>query len=326
MKLLLCNVSWMRDYKGNVAHDRPENGGTYVREHGFGHEAINFQPSGGRVYGFVQLRTETINVSRLDPAAIDKADDVLVAWRARSSRGVVIVGWYKNATVYRRIQDHIPGRFFRHGNEIVTPKWIISTKESDAFLVPPKCRTLRVPVSHKGFGSQTFISFLDSDNSEVATFRRELLKFIDNAECGRWPLSARGSKSPPDLGLKLMIETAAMEAAKYYYRCLGYDVADISRENRGYDLDAKCEGSRLFIEVKGTCSETDRASVGLTPNEYRESKNNRKRYRICIVTNALLSPEVGDFSWDAEGDVWRDENTGKCLDIKEAISANLTIR
>jgi hypothetical protein len=104
MNVLLCNVSWMKRYQGVTRDDVPRHGGEYVREHGFGHEAVNFKPHNGKVYGFVQLRRGTINISRLDPIAGEKTRDVLVVWRARSTRGSVVVGWYKNATVFRNLQ------------------------------------------------------------------------------------------------------------------------------------------------------------------------------------------------------------------------------
>ena len=154
MKLLLCNVSWMKQYAGVTADDIPRHGGDYVREHGYGHEAINFQPFGGMVYGYVQLRTGTINISRIDPTATDQVDDALVVWRARSSRGSVIVGWYRHATVFSKLQEPVPGRSFLYKAETITPKWIFRARAKDAFIVPPRHRFFTVPVTHKGFGSQ----------------------------------------------------------------------------------------------------------------------------------------------------------------------------
>jgi hypothetical protein len=316
----------MKRYSGVTPDDIPRHGGEYVREHGFGHEAINFQPHNGNVYGFVQLRTGTINVSRLDPNASDKADDVLVVWRARSSRGSVIVGWYKHATVYSELQEPLQGRSFHHGGKTISPWWIIKARHSDTFVVPPHHRFFTVPVSHKGFGSQTFVSFLDSHHQEVATFKQKLLQYIQDAESGHYPSPRQGKKPQIDHITKLKIERAAIEAAARFYGDQGYDVISVEREHVGYDLEARCKSDTLLVEVKGTNHRTDDTTVNLSPNEYRKSKSRKRQYRVCIVTNALSSPDVHDFLWDTDEEMWRDENTGRRLIVEEVVSADMTIQ
>ncbi len=184
--MLLCNVSWMKRYEGVTRDDVPRHGGKYVNEHGFGHEAINVKPHNGKVYGFVQVNT--IDIGRLDRRATDKVEGVLVLWRARSTRGAVIVGWFKNATVFRKRQPAIKGRQFQHDGETIKPEWIIEANEKDATLVPADERFFSVPVSHKGFGSQTFVSFLNRDDlKEVTAFKEKLLLYISQVENGLKP-------------------------------------------------------------------------------------------------------------------------------------------
>jgi len=181
-------------------------------------------------------------------------------------------------------------------------------------------------VSHKGFGSQTFVSFLDSDHQEVAQFKVRLQQYIADAESGSYAAPRHGTRPPIDQIQKLKIERAAIEVAARYYGDQGYDIASVEREYVGYDLEARCKGEILLIEVKGTNQKADSATVNLSPNEYRKSKARKRQYRICIVTNALSSAQVNDFLWDAEEDVWRDENTGKALIVEEVVSANMTIQ
>jgi hypothetical protein len=38
MKLLMCNVAWMREYQGISDTDYPINGGEFIEENGYGHE------------------------------------------------------------------------------------------------------------------------------------------------------------------------------------------------------------------------------------------------------------------------------------------------
>jgi hypothetical protein len=326
MKILLCNACWMKRYAGVSKDDIPRHGGGYIRQHGYGHEAINFMPHAGFVYGFVQLHTKTINISRIDPNAGDKVNNVLVVWRARSNKGAVVVGWYKHATVYRELQEPVSGRSFMYKGETIRPKWVVRAKASDYFLVPPHQRVFKVPVTHKGFGSQTFVSFLEADTREVKEFKDQLLDYISQAERGVFVTSKKGKKGQVDQVRKVKIEKAAINATSDYYTDRGYDVESVEQENIGYDLVASLGNRKLLIEVKGTSLPSDEViTVNLSPNEYRKSKSRKNQYRICIVTDCLNKPLVNEFVWNKSDEKWEDENNVSILKVTEVISANFTI-
>ena len=103
MRIFYCRVGWMKKYKGHVDNDRPVNGGKYNETH-IGHEVYNFFPHNGAYYGFVQ--SGNIGIEKLGATKKDtEIDDVLVVWvSTKPSGGQYIVGWYKNATVYRVLQ------------------------------------------------------------------------------------------------------------------------------------------------------------------------------------------------------------------------------
>ncbi|MGD1019752.1 MAG: DUF3883 domain-containing protein [Verrucomicrobiia bacterium] len=326
MKILLCNVSWMKWYSGISEDDTPKHGGDYVRKHGYGHEAINFKPHNGVMYGFVQLRTGTININRLDPDSLDKVEDVLVVWRARSNEGSVVVGWYKHATVYRQNQKAFSERSFTYRGKTIRPEWIVKADAENCFRVLPRQRVFRVPVTHKGFGSQTFISFLKADIKEVKVFKAELLNYIAQVEKGVYVAPRKGRKWRIDQARKLRIERSAINVVSDYYINRGYDIRSVEKEHVGYDLVASLVRRRLLIEVKGTSFTSDTViTVNLSPNEYQRSKSQRRRYRICIVTGCLSSPIVHEFVWNDSDVEWQDENSGTSLGVAEVISANLTI-
>lgn len=45
MRILFCNIAWMKEYRGNEdGKDTPLNGGSYVDETGDAHEKYNFTP------------------------------------------------------------------------------------------------------------------------------------------------------------------------------------------------------------------------------------------------------------------------------------------
>lgn len=103
MRIFYCRVGWMKKYKGYVDNDRPVNGGKYNKTH-IGHEVYNFLQHGGEYYGFVQ--SGNISIEKLGATRKDsEVDDVLVVWvSTKPSGGQYIIGWYKNATVYRMLQ------------------------------------------------------------------------------------------------------------------------------------------------------------------------------------------------------------------------------
>jgi hypothetical protein len=326
MRILMCNVCWMKRYAGVSKDDIPRHGGEYVRQHGYGHEAINFMPHAGFFYGFVQLRTGRININRIDPNAGDKVDNVLVVWRARSNEGAVVVGWYRDATVYRDLQEPISRRSFTYKGKTIQPRWVVKARASQCFLVPPHQRVFKVPVTHKGFGSQSFVSFLEASTREVKEFKKQLLNYISRMERGVFVPPRKGKKTQVDQVLKVKIEKTAIDATSEHYSNRGYDVESVERENRGYDLSASSGRHKLLIEVKGTSLPSKEIiTVNLSPNEYRRSKSQKNQYRICIVTDCVNKPLVNEFVWNKSEGKWEDENTGSILKVDEVVSANFRI-
>lgn len=106
MTVLFCNVAWMKTYTG----PDPENmygGGSFVEKHKTGVEQNNFFDFNGKYKGAVAVLGKGINIERLGAAKKDTSvEDVLVVWVAKhpNSGGVRIVGWYKDARVYRTHQ------------------------------------------------------------------------------------------------------------------------------------------------------------------------------------------------------------------------------
>lgn len=116
-RVLFCNIAYMK-YYDNRFLDIPENGGAYVSQHNDAFEKYNFQEcSDGYYRGFVETKhhkgyeqgnlTNTFNqihIERIDPEYKNKdvIDNVLVVFCAKPNGGkTIIVGWYKNAKVYR---------------------------------------------------------------------------------------------------------------------------------------------------------------------------------------------------------------------------------
>lgn len=105
IKILYCRIGWMNSYNGILDGDNIKNGGSYNKEH-IGHEIYNFSSYTGKYYGYVQPVGNTINIDKItNQKEKDYIDEVLVVWVAtKDNYGQVIVGWYKNARVYRNYQ------------------------------------------------------------------------------------------------------------------------------------------------------------------------------------------------------------------------------
>ena len=116
MRILYCRTGWMDEYKGNSDGDVPINGGKWNDEH-IGHEIFNFLPYRKTYYGYVKPGKEKkgedpkvgrIHIERLgaDKNA-ESIDDVLVVWVAKKpkAKGQYVVGWYKDATVYKELHQ-----------------------------------------------------------------------------------------------------------------------------------------------------------------------------------------------------------------------------
>lgn len=125
MRILFCNIAWMKYYKGVWDGDIPHNGGGYVKRTQMAGEEYNFLPvlneADGRefCYGSVETkhtradRSNELHIEKLEGCeAMEKAesvDEVLVIFCARPERGreknyTRVVGWYQHATVYREYQ------------------------------------------------------------------------------------------------------------------------------------------------------------------------------------------------------------------------------
>jgi hypothetical protein len=326
VKFIMCNMSWMKRYEGITADDHPINGGEYIEINGHGHEVLNYKRIGKYVYGHVQAKNLSINIDRIGADGADYIDGVDVVWRAKSRRGSVVVGWYRNARVFREEQKAGPGRIYGFKGETHEPGYLIRARFSDAVLLPPVSRVFRVPVTHKGFGSQTFVTYLQEQIPEVVKFKEDLADFMARVENGERIPVAKGKRGPIDVERRLSVERAAIEAAVEYYLQLGYNVKSVESENVGYDLLVESEDEELYVEVKGTSvKHLMAASVMLTPNEYSTSKKQRAQYRIILVIDALENPEVIEFAWLSKQKQWVSEEALVQMNVQEMTAASMRV-
>jgi len=93
---------------------------------------------------------------------------------------------------------------------------------------------------------------------------------------------------PPTFGVaNKEVELMAMEAVMVRERSLGFAPRDVSKENRGYDLESRYpathekQGQLRFIEVKGRVAGAD--TVTVTKNEILTALNKPEDYILALV-------------------------------------------
>ena len=106
--IVYFKTEWMDFYDGRKG-DKPPGNFLYVAEHGEAHEDRNFRVVNGRSYAYAPIAGGGGGVgignigARASEEYVDGVDLVFIA-KARDKRGVVVVGWYRNARVYRALQ------------------------------------------------------------------------------------------------------------------------------------------------------------------------------------------------------------------------------
>ena len=320
--MISLNIGWMRRYEG-LQGDTIQNGGSYVREHGFGNEICNFKPHQGNLYGFGQVKG-TINIERLGASQEDEmVSGVLAIWVARDpSGGTKIVGWYDNATIYKAMQPAPTDSNRKYQGEEFG--YMVRAKIEDCVLLSVDQRTKYIPRRQKGGMGQANIWYADKPINDH--FKQEVWTYVENkGRNPKKPGEGHRQRIPKHLDpeKRIQIEKIAINKITTYYEELEYTVTSVERDNVGWDLEAELPPKRLLLEVKGL-SQKD-VSIELTPNEYSQMRSHRDDYRICIVTDTLgTNPIPHIFSYSVESQNWEDEE-GKILTITERTGARCQV-
>lgn len=184
-KIIVLRVGWMQHYQG-MDNDPIQSTATFVQQEKYGHEMFNFLPEHGHVYGYVQpsgvgaYNPRHIQITRLGAAPTDASiDHVLVAWIAPHPHGgIVLIGWYQDATVYRQYQEspRTTQRLFK-GQPI---GYYVTAAQENSVLLKPHERVLVVPKAKADSGGigQSLIWFADTAKPNDRRFREQLIAFV----------------------------------------------------------------------------------------------------------------------------------------------------
>lgn len=171
--LLFCNIGWMTHYEG--LKDKPDDivgGGKHVDTYHHGHEACNFLPcKDGNVYGYVDRsgngKQSSINLERIGGTkACTSVEGVDVVWVATHPErgGRRVVGWYRDATVYREHQP-LPQKLSKQHAKDGLTLFRIRAATENAYRLELHDRTLVLGTGRGWFG-QANCWFADNNSSE----------------------------------------------------------------------------------------------------------------------------------------------------------------
>jgi len=189
-QMVFFNVAWMNYYKGVTPNDRPTHGGAFIPKYGYGFEVYNFLPHEGKMYGFVEAGCKPklcrINITKLNASKKDSSvSDILVIWVARHPKepSTLVVGWYKNATVYTDRQKSPANSTRRLPNGGNAPYFAIADKEN-CCLVPTDKRQCVIPRGEGGLGQKNIWYATGSLGQKT---KAKVLDYINNHKCNTAP-------------------------------------------------------------------------------------------------------------------------------------------
>lgn len=324
--ILFARVGWMKNYNG-LNGDSIKGGGTYVDKNNIGWEIYNFTEENGVYYGYVR-NGGCIDIHKNFNAQIedDFLDNIIVVWLANdpNGAGTKIIGWYKNARVYKYYKEPPKNtKRFKNDYDMIF-EYNIEAHVKDCTLLPIDERIFNIPKAKTpGYGiGRANVWYCKGDKNK--NIKKDVVKYINNYKNPKDKSREKLKKKKINIQRKQKVEQNAIEYVKQYYEELGYDVSSVELDNIGWDLTAIKNEEELYIGVKGLSS--NNINIGLTPNEYKYMKNNSKNYRLSIVTNALDLDNIklNIFLYNQENNKWEDEN-GDILNINEIISANIKV-
>lgn len=215
MRILFCNIAWMKYYKGFIpGTDTPLGGGSYVEQTGDTHEKNNFcvtdltfpedeEKNGVYCVGFVETKgtskgkSNQLHIEKIDGCELlnteSIAEDVLVIYCAKypytDKTESVVVGWYKHATVFRDFQkiefneEGIENQFY---NAIA--------RVEDCVLLPTGTRRQSIWKAQRrksgisyGFGqSNVWFASGAEDNPYLKSYLDNLVKNIETYSGENW--------------------------------------------------------------------------------------------------------------------------------------------
>jgi hypothetical protein len=322
--ILFLNVGWMIRYTGPSPDDPTRGNFKWLNAGGrpHGHECYNFADKGGRCFGCHPGDVGT-DIGKLGgQAGADSVGNVLVIWFSKDPRTnkAVIVGWYQNAMVYRKVRVPKVGEGHKLNGDPIWYKATAAATDCKCLDLPQ--RTFAIPSRSQesgGYGQNPNWYGLGED------FLNSVWRYIQNHGVQQRPSKERGGRPPfhnSDHEKRRMVEDTAIRFAfEFYASPAGGNrtVKSVELEAKGWDLEAKGPLDELLVEVKGLSGRIPLAE--LTPNEYAKMRQHKGLWVLFIVTDCLsVKPQHHEFRYMHDAGRW-ETTTGTVLNVAEKVAA-----
>ena len=210
-KVLICRISWMREYVGLANDAIRVPAGDFPKRNGWGGECWNFRAWRGSLYGYARVDPEPM-VRRLNSGIdADSLDEVTVVWVSHkgSIDKTYVIGWFEQATVGKwsqRPDAEMIVREARKAGRKVRQKelrYFVTCKTADARLLPEGERAFPVPTG-KGWMSWQNLRFYPDGGTKHEKFKGRLLDYI--AATGRPAHDSQTAATVPYLGMAELLD------------------------------------------------------------------------------------------------------------------------
>lgn len=309
-KVLFARIGYMKHYQGPKPGDeKPIGGGKYNKTE-IGHEAFNFYNQEGKLFGYFQPHMKEpyeINLKRINPkAGNNKVSGVTVIFFSShpTTKGQVIVGWYKNATVHKSMlkpQEKSNRLGFSYNLEANAKDCVLLPISNRRFFIGHSLED-----SKRGNPGQANAFYLFEDNgiakdltNKENSWISRALDYVENYngpqiveatdelidDLETFQHSSGGQGFQSDVETRLKIEEYAMNTCRDYFESKGYAVTDTSANNP-FDFIVSKGKKTKYVEVKGTQTKAD--SIILTKNEVEMSQNHGNEMLLFIVHSIVM--------------------------------------
>jgi len=203
-------IGWMDTYQGI---DKIHGGGAYVDKHGKGGEMWNFRKEGGRFYGYMMTKNFAgIDLSKIMPDRkweegdeLPNIDIAFISKNPEPNVGQVVIGWYKNATVFHK--EYRKRRGSKKHDDWDNIDYLCEVSAENGKLLNAPDRTFQVPHG-KGFPGLSNVWYGNEKNSKIIQFKKQLRKYINSGTI------VRNNRNKKEI---LAIERAAVEVVWQFY-------------------------------------------------------------------------------------------------------------
>lgn len=219
VRIVFCGIGWMSRYRGLAGQpDKIVGGGRYVRENETGHEVCNFlRCDDGNVYGHVEtIRGELdrqIHVEKWGGIA-GSLTGVDIVWMATHPQdgGRRVVGWYKDATIFRERQTFERPPSKQHRIDHIDTYRTIALS-GNAHLLDIDERTLAMPRGPGWMGQTQWWSPPDDAGGHVQDFIEEVRHLLLTRAGAK--KTGHGDGGSADAGIKNSPDTASDPYTRY---------------------------------------------------------------------------------------------------------------